>query len=252
MIGSTLAATATRQLIVNADDFGQTDGINAGIVECHRAGIVTSASLMVRWPAAHAAAEYARHAPALSVGLHLDLGEWAWVDDDWFPIYQVVDPEDFAAVRREIERQFEAFRCLVWREPTHIDSHQHMHRQGATRTIAAELADRFGIPMRGSNAEVVYRGDFYGQTAKGHPNAAAISVDGLIGIVQSLPGGTSEIGCHPAIGRDAPGMYVTEREQEVTALCDPRVRAALAAASIALNSYHDLSKLAGGARAAQV
>jgi predicted glycoside hydrolase/deacetylase ChbG (UPF0249 family) len=252
MTRSTPAAPATRRLIVNADDFGQTEGINAGIIECHRSGIVSSASLMVRWPAARAAGEYARHAPALSVGLHLDLGEWAYADRGWFPVYQVVNPDDFAAVRSEIGRQFEAFRRLVGREPTHIDSHQHVHRHGATRTIAAECADRFGIPVRGANAEVMYRGEFYGQTGKGDPDAAAIGLDRLIGIIRSLPMGISEIGCHPAIGRDAPGMYVTEREQEVTVLCDPRVHAALEAESIALISYHDLPKLAGGARAAQV
>jgi predicted glycoside hydrolase/deacetylase ChbG (UPF0249 family) len=252
MTRSTPAAPATRRLIVNADDFGQTEGINAGIIECHRSGIVSSASLMVRWPAARAAGAYARHAPALSVGLHLDLGEWAYADRGWFPVYQVVNPDDFAAVRSEIGRQFEAFRRLVGREPTHIDSHQHVHRHGATRTIAAECADRFGIPVRGANAEVMYRGEFYGQTGKGDPDAAAIGLDRLIGIIRSLPMGISEIGCHPAIGRDAPGMYVTEREQEVTVLCDPRVHAALEAESIALISYHDLAKLAGGARAAQV
>ncbi len=240
MTRSTPAAPATRRLIVNADDFGQTEGINAGIIQCHRSGIVTSASLMVRWPAARAAGEYARHAPALSVGLHLDLGEWAYAHNDWFPVYQIVDPNDFAAVRSEIERQLEVFRCLVGREPTHIDSHQHVHRRGPARTIAAEVADRLGIPVRGANAEVTYRGEFYGQTETGHPQVAAIGVDRLIGVVRTLPNGTSEIGCHPAIGRDAPGMYVAERQQEVAVLCDPRVRATVASESIALISYHDL------------
>ena len=42
----------SRAVIVNADDFGQSAGINRGIVEAHERGIVTSASLMVRWPAA--------------------------------------------------------------------------------------------------------------------------------------------------------------------------------------------------------
>ena len=44
----------TRHLIVNADDFGQSAGINRGIIEAHEHGIVTSTSLMVRWPAAGA------------------------------------------------------------------------------------------------------------------------------------------------------------------------------------------------------
>ena len=44
-----------RILVVNADDFGQSEGVNRGIIEAHTNGIVTSASLMVRWPAAREA-----------------------------------------------------------------------------------------------------------------------------------------------------------------------------------------------------
>ena len=47
--------TAPRSLIVNADDFGQSRGVNRGVIEAHERGIVTSASLMVRWPAAESA-----------------------------------------------------------------------------------------------------------------------------------------------------------------------------------------------------
>jgi predicted glycoside hydrolase/deacetylase ChbG (UPF0249 family) len=64
-----------RTLIVNADDFGLTSGVNAGIARAHEEGILTSASLMVRWPAAAEAAAYAARTPGLSVGLHVDLGE---------------------------------------------------------------------------------------------------------------------------------------------------------------------------------
>ena len=57
-------AGAARVLIVNADDFGLSAGVNRGIVEAHERGIVTSASLMVRRPAAREAADYARTHPA--------------------------------------------------------------------------------------------------------------------------------------------------------------------------------------------
>ena len=78
MAAASPSGAHARRLIVNADDFGQTAGINEGIIQCSERGIVTSASLMVRWPSARAATEYARAAPALSVGLHIDLGEWAY------------------------------------------------------------------------------------------------------------------------------------------------------------------------------
>ena len=111
-----------RRLIVNADDFGQSVGINDGVARAHQHGIVTSASLMVRWPAAKDAATYAREHPDLSLGLHVDLGEWEFQGDGWTPLYTVVDSDDVAVVEQELRRQLEAFRDLTGRDPTHIDS----------------------------------------------------------------------------------------------------------------------------------
>src|SRR3954451_21419733 len=105
-----------RYLIVNADDLGQSPGINRGIVQAHEEGIVTSASLMVRWPAAEAAAAYARTHARLSVGLHLDLGEWTYRDDGWVVRYQVVRGDDADAVTAEAQRQLETFRRLTGRD----------------------------------------------------------------------------------------------------------------------------------------
>src|SRR3569623_552845 len=107
-----------RFLIVNADDRGLSPGINRGFIECHQNGIVSSASLMVRYPAAAEAAELARQHPSLSVGLHLDLGEWEY-KDEWVPKYQVVDESDAAAVLKEVTAQLEKFEELTGRGPTH-------------------------------------------------------------------------------------------------------------------------------------
>src|SRR5437762_1183195 len=122
---------AARFLIVNADDFGLSAGVNRGIIEAHERGIVTSASLMVRWPAVAAAAAYAREHPALGVGLHLDLGEWEYSNGDWVARYEVVPLDDAAAVAAEAGRQLAAFRGLMGRDPDHLDSHQHVHLRGA-------------------------------------------------------------------------------------------------------------------------
>ncbi|HWN57307.1 MAG TPA: hopanoid biosynthesis-associated protein HpnK [Methylomirabilota bacterium] len=59
-----------KRLIVNADDFGLSPEVNAGVIRAHRDGILGSASLMVAEPAAKAAADLARQNPALDVGLH--------------------------------------------------------------------------------------------------------------------------------------------------------------------------------------
>ena len=63
----------TRLLIVNADDFGASTGINRGIVEAHENGIVTSASLMVDMPGTSDAVRYARAPSKLDLGLHVVL-----------------------------------------------------------------------------------------------------------------------------------------------------------------------------------
>src|ERR1700682_6105944 len=114
--------STAKSLIVNADVFGQRAGVNRGIITAHERGIVTSASMMVRWPAAAEAAAYAREHPKLSVGLHLDLGEWSFQEGAWRPLYEVVSMQDAAAVKEEFLRQIEAFRSLVGADPTHIDS----------------------------------------------------------------------------------------------------------------------------------
>ena len=62
-----------RRLIVNADDFGFTLGVNRAIVEAHARGIVTSSTLMATGPAFEDAARLAKTIPRLSVGCHVVL-----------------------------------------------------------------------------------------------------------------------------------------------------------------------------------
>jgi predicted glycoside hydrolase/deacetylase ChbG (UPF0249 family) len=232
--------TTARYLIVNADDFGQTDGVNRGIIRAFEAGIVTSASLMVRWPAASAAASYGRNHPALGLGLHVDLGEWACRHGQWIPVYEVVSADDSAAAAEEISRQLSLFRALVGRDPTHIDSHQHVHRSEPVRSILRQVSHTLKVPLRHFSA-ARYCGDFYGQTATGDPYPDGLTVERLIEILAGMPAGTTELGCHPGLGNDMESTYCTEREDELKALCDPRVRETLAAEQITLCSFRDLN-----------
>jgi chitin disaccharide deacetylase len=232
--------TGDRYLIVNADDFGLCDGVNRGTVEAHENGIVTSASLMARWPAAAAAAAYACRRPRLSLGLHVDLGEWAYRGGRWVQLYEVVPVDDRAAVEREVGRQLDLFRSLAGRDPTHLDSHQHVHLKEPVRSVLAELAARLRVPLRDGNPAVRYCGDFYGQTAKGWPFPEGIEVGGLVRLLDAQPPGVTELGCHPGYAEGLDSMYVRERAEEVRTLCDPRVRGALAARQIRLVSFADL------------
>jgi predicted glycoside hydrolase/deacetylase ChbG (UPF0249 family) len=229
-----------RSLIVNADDFGLSEGVNRGITEAHERGIVTSASLMVLKPAAAAAADYGREHPRFSLGLHLDLGEWAYEGEDWVLVYQVVPLDEQGVVAGELERQLGDFRRLVGRDPTHLDSHQHVHLGEPVRSAALELARRLDVPLRHFSADVPYCGQFYGQTARGLPLPGAITVESLIAILTDLPPGLTELGCHPGRGTGAESPYGAERSTEVDVLCDPGVRTHLDAEGIELRSFLDV------------
>ncbi len=237
-----------RYLIVNADDFGQSPGVNRGIIEAHEQGIVTSASLMVRWATAADAAVYGRTHPEFSLGLHFDFGEWACRDGTWVKLYEVVPEDDSAAVATEASRQLATFRRLVGRNPTHLDSHQHAHRDKSTRSIFVEIARRLSVPLRSLSPQVHYWGKFYGQNEQGWPLPQYISVGALIDILAELPPGIVELGCHPGRGNDLNSMYLSERSQEVDTLCDPRVRAAIAEMGIELCSFHDVTGRTAGVR----
>jgi predicted glycoside hydrolase/deacetylase ChbG (UPF0249 family) len=227
-----------RSLIVNADDFGWSPGVNRGVITAHQHGVVTSASLMVRWPAAAEAAAYSRAHPDLSVGLHVDLGQRAYRDGRHVTLYEVVPYDEGPAIAAEVARQVAEFRRLVGRDPTHLDSHQHVHRNGVAGPVLARIARELAVPLRDCSPDVRFCGSFYGQGPKGVPAPGAITVERLLEILAALPPGVTELMCHPGDGDELNAMYVRERAEEVKVLCNPRVRAGLAAEGIELRSFH--------------
>jgi chitin disaccharide deacetylase len=235
--------TMMRYLIVNADDFGLTHGVNRGIMQAHTLGIVTSASLMVYGSAASEAADYSRRLRSFSTGLHLDLGEWIYGKGDWQPIYQRAALNNPKAVEKEVSRQLAMFRRLLHKNPTHLDTHQHIHRHAAVLNVLVRLSHRLGIPLRHYNLSIHYCSAFYGQTGEGVPRRHVLSRLGLRKILKGLPIGLSELCCHPGLDNDVKSVYRTERTKEVKVLCDPRIQETLIAEAIALCSYADLEPL---------
>ncbi|HEC34862.1 MAG TPA: ChbG/HpnK family deacetylase, partial [Chloroflexi bacterium] len=151
-------------LIVNADDFGRTDGVTEGILQAHLHGIVTSTTAMVNLPGAERAVRRATaEAPDLGVGVHLNLtaGRPLLPPDEvpsllgpdgcFYPIHRLVphlmdlSPDQ---VRAELTAQIERFRS--WgREPTHLDSHHHvLYLAPHLFRLLVELADRYHLPIR--------------------------------------------------------------------------------------------------------
>jgi len=151
-----------KRLIVSADDFGMSAGVNAGILRAHREGVLTDASLMVNGAAAAEAVELARAAPDLSVGLHLVLAQGRaalppreipdLVDGAGFfrvhPIRAALGyfftPGVRAQVRREIAAQIEKF--LATGLPlSHVDGHVNIHMHPTILNILLEIAARYDI-----------------------------------------------------------------------------------------------------------
>ena len=214
-------------LVVNADDLGYSRGINRGVFEAHERGIVTSASLMVRRPAAEeAAAESGSHAE-LGVGLHVDFGR------------QPVDQLDADAVTAEVHSQLDRFNELVGHAPTHLDSHRHVHRVEPLRSVLEGVAWELGIPLRHTSA-ANFLGEFHGQTEHGEPLPSALRPERLAALLRRLPDGAHELCCHPGYAYGLDSTYGPEREVELRTLCDPRLWPVLAEERIALVSFTEL------------
>ena len=228
---------STRYLIVNADDFGASSMTNVGIIEAHASGIVTSTSLMVRNPAAREAVRYSAQFPRLNFGLHIDLGEWVCRNDEWIAAYEVCDLENLDEIRKEVRRQLGIFQRIMGRNPTHLDSHQHVHRDRPARTAVVELGAELQIPVRHFIPDIQYCGKFYGQSGKGYPCHECISTAALIGAIAELPPGITEMGCHPGRDNRLHSTYCFERITEITALCSPLVRRALKTNNVILRGY---------------
>lgn len=221
-----------RNLIVNADDFGASEGVNRGIVDCHNRGVVTSTSLMVTGRAVDEAVGLAGDHRDLAVGLHFDV----WGEDE-----REFDLGNERAVRDEFARQLARFHDLMDRMPTHVDSHRHAHREPGVMELFEQLVEPLGIPLRG-DGRVGFVGGFYAQWEWGVTNLEYVSVPFLQRMLrEEVPDGWTEFSCHP--GYRSPGyeaVYMAEREEEIRTLTSPEVRRTIAEEGIRLKSYGDV------------
>jgi hopanoid biosynthesis associated protein HpnK len=149
------------RLIVNADDFGLSESVNAAVLEAHDRGILTSCSLMVAEPAAGAAARAASQRPSLAVGLHVtavcgravlpssDVSELVSASGRFSDnpvtagLRYAFSRKARAQLERELRAQFERFHELGL-PLSHVDGHLHMHMNPFVFDRAAALAEEFG------------------------------------------------------------------------------------------------------------
>lgn len=157
-----------RTLIVNADDFGLSGGVNAGIDMAHRDGILTSATLMANGLAFAGAVEIARANPRLGVGIHLNIvggrplsppasvSELATAEGTFRPFRRRRLTRAFLA-HAEVEYRAQIEKVLAAGiEPTHVDFEKHHAWQAGLYMLACRLAEEYGIAAVRNLAEPVW------------------------------------------------------------------------------------------------
>jgi predicted glycoside hydrolase/deacetylase ChbG (UPF0249 family) len=253
--------TPDRLLIVNADDLGRTAGINEGIFAAHRDGIVSSATLMVAYPAAALAAAALAEHPELGVGLHVQLtGGRPTLPGERVP--SLVDEEgrlprnperiagfDPADVLAEVENQLERFLALVGRPPTHLDSHHHSHRLPVVLEALVEVARRHRLPVRNSSPAIARRLREAGVATTDHFVERFFGedtgLDTLVSVLAEIDPGSTELMCHPARVDDelrADSTYLDARERELATLTDPAAREAIVRYRLRLATFAALAE----------
>lgn len=226
-----------RCLIFNADDFGYDSGINRGIVECHRHGVLTSTSLMVTGHALDEAVSLSRDNPRLAIGLHFDV----WGEDE-----RDFNTRDLPATRDELRRQLDLFERRLGRLPTHIDSHRHAHREEHLFPSFLQWTRHLGVPIRG-DGRVNFVGGFYAQWEWKVTQLEYVSVSFLQRMIrEEVPAGITEFSCHPGyITEQYQGVYSHEREAEIRTLIDPLIRQTIEQEGVQLISYADVAQHSG-------
>ncbi len=269
---------ANRRLVVNGDDFGFTEGVNRGIVEAHRRGILTATTLMANGRAFDHAVTLAGEHPRLDVGCHLVLvqGESVLRAGAVFPASL---PELVVAVAMgrlaivdELRAQIERILAAGLR-PIHLDTHKHTHLLPPVLNAVARLSREYGIPwvrrpfdLPGEADDVplsrrlvsraigLERRRF--ERTLGHFNCRSTdhfsgflltgrycSAD-LVRLFRALPPGITEFMCHPGYSDSeleaAPTRLTESRQTELEALTAPETRQALGEEGIDLVGFRDL------------
>jgi len=245
-----------RALIVNADDFGLTRGVSAGILAAHRHGIVTSTTVMITLDIDREQLAEARDC-GLGLGLHTNLtlgkpltrgrtlvdGKGAFVRD----ARRAAARAEARDVRAEVEAQVARFEKLVKRLPTHLDTHHHVGLYAPVRDVVLDVARTLGIPVRSQDAEARTRARSFGLRTPDHffgesgPDAYWSPARTLT-MLKLLPPGVSEFMCHPGWFDSDLGYsrYGRQREIEMAGLAGAGARGAVAALGIRLQHFGQL------------
>lgn len=264
----------SKQLIVNADDFGLSRGVNRGIMKAHLQGIVSSASIMVTMPGFQDAVQWAKSVPSLGIGFHFNLSYGkplspahevpSLVDEDGnFHKMKLSNPPHWE--KDDVEKEL----ILQWAQVktsgiaiTHLDSHHYIQRIPTVYPAYSQLAQEEGLPMRQTfQFEQGYNYEEYEPIhsekhtlPKDHPYTTDTfigdiyfrnkSVENLSEHLTHLKKGVTEINCHPGYVDDELkklSAWTSYREMELKTLIHPNLKQVLQQNQIELITFKDLA-----------
>lgn len=254
-----------KRLITNADDFGFTPDVNAGIVHAHSHGVLTSTTLMANGDAFDDAARLARETPSLDVGVHLVLVQGrSLITGAPFPESPGKLLTDLARGRLQVYAELRAQVEKIISagiKPTHLDSHKHTHLVPVIFRTVVRLAREFEIPYvrLPLDASIPFAGlpcaagaRFYRSVARrsgvrmtdyflGFRLTGSLTEATFAAALLRLPAGTTEFMCHPGFfGPElarAQTRLKESRVRELEALTSPRIRDLLDAEAIRLGPF---------------
>ncbi|MFV9510575.1 chitin disaccharide deacetylase [Tepidibacillus sp. LV47] len=227
------------KLIVNADDFGYSKGVNLGIIEAFKHGIVRSTSMMTNMPGTEHAISLMKENPDLGVGIHLVLTTGKPVaenvpslvnDSGYFHSLRDLDKyvkiED---VEKEFTYQLEKFLSFGFK-PTHIDSHHHVHTHEAILPIVIKLAEKYQLPVRKFTQDPLQEEKYKQIKTTDHFIYQFYGDNLTLEIIEHLlelqyTGETVELMCHPAyLDHDLlkGSSYNVQRVNELNILTHPK------------------------------
>jgi predicted glycoside hydrolase/deacetylase ChbG (UPF0249 family) len=239
-----------KKLIINADDFGLTDGVCRGVVQAINHGLVSSCTAMVCMPGA--AERISRWAPQIAgkIGLHLQLTGDCPPCLPLDEITTLVDsegrlprlPQDVTAdpieVAKEWRAQVAGLRDLGV-EPNHLDSHHHIHQWPEYYPVYADLAAEFGLPVRNQKrcmANILQaRGVRYPATCVTDWFGDNTDLKGLLACLETVFAKVGddqlvELMCHPGYSDhdlESISSYTSPREAELRVLTSVQAATAL-------------------------
>ena len=148
-----------KKLIVNADDFGLSEGVCLGILKAHRDGILTSTTCMMNMENIEKYLEMTKAYPNLGLGVHLNitvgkpLTKVSFIDEKGnFKSRDTYKNREAIVLQEELyqewKAQIEKFIKITGHKPTHLDSHHHVHLLKSNRDVVLELAYEYDLPIR--------------------------------------------------------------------------------------------------------